>query len=98
MPGGWQGSTRRKRLPPDWPKTRAKVMRRDGGVCHVSGADAVDHVTPGDDHDPANLAPIHHDVWPYCHRTKSSAEGGRAAQARRIPRRRPSEAHPGLLP
>lgn len=100
MAGAWQGSTRRARLPADWPKRKAHVLKRDGRICHVCGqpgADGVDHVIPGDDHSDANLKAIHHNVAPYCHRAKSSSEGGRAAQAKRIPRNRPTEAHPGLL-
>ena len=95
----WSGSSRRKRLPADWPKRRAQVLKRDNGICHVCrgpGADAVDHIIPADDHSLHNLAAIHQDVWPYCHRTKSSSEGGRAAKAQRIPRTRPAEKHPGL--
>lgn len=98
--GRWAGSTRRARLPNDWPKRRAAVLKRDNGVCHVCrgpGADAVDHIIPGDDHSLENLAPIHDRVWPHCHRRKSAAEGSRAAQAKRIPRRRPEEPHPGLI-
>jgi 5-methylcytosine-specific restriction endonuclease McrA len=101
MAGGkFQGSTRRSRLPADWVKRRAKVLKRDGYICHVCkgpGADGVDHIVPGDDHSLDNLAAIHHRVAPYCHRTKSSSEGGLAAQAKKIPRRRPPEQHPGLI-
>lgn len=101
MAGGrWAGSSRRDRLPADWPKIRNKVLKRDGRVCHIChapGADGVDHIVAGDDHSLENLAAIHHNVAPYCHRAKSSAEGGRAAQAKRIPRSRPQEKHPGLL-
>jgi 5-methylcytosine-specific restriction protein A len=101
MAGGqWAGSSRRGRLPDDWPKIRNRVLKRDGRICHIchaSGADGVDHVIPGDDHSEANLRAVHHNVEPYCHRAKSSAEGGRAAQAKRIPRSRPAEKHPGML-
>lgn len=100
MPGNWGGSSRRSRLPRGWAKLQAKVLKRDGRICHVChgpGADAVDHIIPGDDHTPENLKAIHQDVWPYCHRTKSAREGGTAAAARRIPRQRPSEQHPGLI-
>lgn len=100
MSGQWEGSTRRSRLPADWPKRRNQVLKRDGRICHVCrgpGADGVDHLTPGDDHGLDNLAAIHHNVWPHCHRTKSSSEGGLAAQAKRIPRSRPAEKHPGLV-
>ncbi len=76
------------------------MLKRDNRICHVClgpGADGVDHVIPGDDHSLENLKAIHHHVEPFCHRAKSSAEGGRAAQAKRIPRKRPQERHPGML-
>lgn len=100
MAGNWEGSTRRSRLPADWPKRRNQVLKRDNRICHVCrgpGADGVDHLVPGDDHSLDNLAAIHHNVEPHCHRTKSSREGGQAARLKKIPRRRPSERHPGLL-
>lgn len=33
MSGGWSGSTRRDRLPPEWHRTRARIRRRDGHQC-----------------------------------------------------------------
>ncbi|MEO3856222.1 hypothetical protein [Acrocarpospora sp. B8E8] len=98
--GRWQGSQRASRLPPDWPKIRNRILRRDGRICHVcgqSGADGVDHVIAGDDHSEANLKAIHDRVEPYCHRVKSAREGGQASQAKRIPRARPAERHPGMV-
>ena len=96
----WEGSTRKLRLPRDWHRRRASVLRRDKRICHVCkepGADQVDHVRPGDNHDEANLAAIHKG----CHATKSSGEGGAAsaaARARRAALRwRPAEPHPGLI-
>jgi 5-methylcytosine-specific restriction protein A len=89
----WATSTRRLRLPREWPKIRAYILERDGHVCHVChrpGADQVDHVVAGDNHHETNLAAIH--SWP-CHLRKSSAEGN-AAKPKRL---RPPEAHPGLL-
>jgi 5-methylcytosine-specific restriction endonuclease McrA len=88
----WATSTRKARLPANWPKLRLYILDRDGHVCHVCrrpGADQVDHVVPGDNHDETNLAAIH--SW--CHLRKSSAEG----LAARPKRRRPPEPHPGLL-
>jgi 5-methylcytosine-specific restriction enzyme A len=92
----WGTSDRARRLPPNWPVLRAMVLRRDNGVCHVCGkhgADQVDHITPGDNHSPDNLAAIHSAP---CHRRKSSSEGGKAsAQARaKRTRKRPAEPHP----
>lgn len=88
----WATSTRRLRLPRDWPKIRAYVLDRDAYVCHACrqpGADQVDHVVAGDDHREENLAAIH--SW--CHLRKSSAEGNAAKPKTK----RPAERHPGLL-
>jgi 5-methylcytosine-specific restriction protein A len=87
----WQGSTRKARLPADWQTRRLIVLRRDSGICWVCGrpgADEVDHRTPGDDHHLDNLAPIHQNVEPYCHRAKSSAEGNTARRGNRARPRR----------
>jgi 5-methylcytosine-specific restriction enzyme A len=94
----WNTSDRRNRLPAGW-ETRIvpHVMRTHGHVCHVChrpGADAVDHIRPGDDHRLENLAPIHQDVPPYCHRAKSAREGVDARTALRQARTRPAESHP----
>lgn len=69
----WEGSTRRSRLPPDWPKRRARILRRDP-ICKVCGnalSTQCDHVVPGDNHDDANLQGICDD----CHAAKTAAEG-----------------------
>lgn len=94
----WNGSDRNARLPEDW-ATRIVpyVMRTHRRVCHVChrpGADAVDHIRPGDDHRLENLAPIHQDTPPYCHRHKSAQEGVAARTALRQARTRPAEPHP----
>lgn len=100
--GQWSSSNRRQRLPKDWFQRRARVLRRDAGICHVCklpGADSVDHVIAGDQHDEANLKAIHKVP---CHARKSSSEGGQAAgaqrKARAAARFRPAEAHPGVVP
>lgn len=90
----WSGSTRGERLPDDWRTRRLIVLKRDKAVCWVCGgadADEVDHKTPGDDHSLGNLAPIHQQVAPHCHRFKSAAEGvaARAANSKRRPKARP---------
>lgn len=94
----WEGSDRNARLPADWAsRIVPHVMRTHDRRCHVcggTGADAVDHIRPGDDHSLANLAPIHQDTPPYCHRSKSSREGVEARAARRQARLRPAEPHP----
>jgi 5-methylcytosine-specific restriction protein A len=99
MPSGrWQGSYRRKRLPPGWETVmRPVVFATYGDTCHLCGqpgADTIDHVTPGDDHSLANLRPAHDDP---CHRLKSAHEGVAARARRRALVRRPTEPHPGLL-
>lgn len=100
----WEGSDRRSRLPADWPRIRARVLKRDGHRCthHDNGircterATDVDHVRRGDDHSEHNLRSLcgsHHAV-------KSSREGAeaRAAKRRAIDKRfRRVEKHPGLL-
>jgi 5-methylcytosine-specific restriction enzyme A len=94
----WDDSTRSARLPANWPAIRARVLRRDRGICHVCGrpgADQVDHLVAGDDHSDANLAAIHDRP---CHRRKSSAEGNDARARQRAQARRPPEPHPGARP
>lgn len=93
-PTGWQGSTRKARLPENWSYLRGLVLDRDGGRCTEPGcgwpATDVDHIVPGDDHSLGNLRSL-------CaghHRRKSSSEGGRARAARG---RRAVEPHPGLI-
>lgn len=92
----WANSTRSARLPPNWPQLRTAVWERDGDicwVCHLPGADEIDHKQAGDNHDLANLAPIHNNP---CHRRKSASEG---AQARnKFKRCRSAEPHPGMVP
>jgi 5-methylcytosine-specific restriction endonuclease McrA len=70
----YANSDRAKRLPGDWGSVRRKVLRRDRWLCYICGAAAneVDHVVPGDDHDPSNLSAICHP----CHLSKSGHEGG----------------------
>ncbi len=82
----WEGSTRRQRLPSNWSGLRATVLARDpicqdGRVCHgLALSSQVDHVTPGDDHDLANLQGICAD----CHQAKTQAEA--TAARRRVQR------------
>ncbi|RCV53481.1 HNH endonuclease [Marinitenerispora sediminis] len=96
----WAGSDRRRRLPANWPALRRLVLERDGHRCTWTEhgqrcpqpATDVDHIWPGDDHSPANLRSL-------CrghHQAKSSAEGGRAASAKRPKRNREPEPHPGV--
>jgi 5-methylcytosine-specific restriction endonuclease McrA len=97
MPG-WEGSTRKDRLPADWAERRRKVIKRDGGRCQhreiehglICGklGNQVDHIVRGDDHSMSNLQVL-------CrghHATKSAREGGQSF----TPLRRPPEQHPAL--
>ncbi|SDP09952.1 5-methylcytosine-specific restriction enzyme A [Nakamurella panacisegetis] len=82
----WFGSTRKARLPADWSTRRLIVLNRDHGICWICGqpgADEVDHKVPNDDDNLANLAPIHQNIAPHCHRAKSSAEGNAARRGNR---------------
>lgn len=94
----WIGSTRRKRLPPEWESLRLQVLRRDSYRCQIqdSGckgiATDVDHILRGDNHSPKNLQA----ACSYCHNKKSSAEGHEAQRRKRARRLRPTDRHPGL--
>ena len=91
-PGPW----RRTPLPPEWARLRLEILDRDGRVCQIQGprcegtAREVDHIRPGDDHDPSNLQ----SACGPCHRTKTGREN--AARVNR-PRRREPEPHPGII-
>ena len=83
----WVGSTRKSRLPSDWSTRRLIVLKRDKGVCYLcgqEGADTVDHVEAGDNHDLSNLKAVHDHATPHCHRYKSSQEGHEAKAAARV--------------
>lgn len=97
--GGWVGSTRKEQLPADWPSLRKEVFARDGKICHIcggDGADRVDHIVPGNNHAPENLAPVHDFAPPHCHRKKSSKEGHAAMARIRALGKMPIEQHPGF--
>ena len=87
----WERSTRAARLPGDWAARRRFVLERDPvcRVCRRAASVEVDHVIPGDDHNPGNLQGICTD----CHKTKTQTE----AFAGRTLRRRPDERHPGMM-
>lgn len=98
----WQNSTRRDRLPPDWPKIAARVLRNAQKRCQIKGprceviATEVDHINAGDDHSEKNLQAVCHE----CHKTKSSQEGAAALHAKRrqISKKfKRVESHPGLM-
>ena len=96
-------SDRKARLPKDWQARRAQVLRRAGYRCEAKHSDGsrceeratdVDHIVAGDDHSLTNLQALcswHHD-------RKTAREAAEARRRRPRPsRRRPPEAHPGLL-
>lgn len=98
----WDTSTRRSRLPSDWPQRREQVKARAQGRCQAAAHEPecsgigseCDHVVAGDDHRLSNLQWL---SGP-CHRAKTKREAQAAKDAIRAARRRPIEAHPGLLP
>lgn len=102
MSGGWVGSDRKDRLPPNWAELVRQVKARDanrctwrlpsGGRCPRRGTD-VDHRVAGDDHALSNLQLLcgHH------HDKKSAIEGWQAKKAKKAKRFRPAEEHPGAL-
>jgi hypothetical protein len=100
MPYGRQ-SARTVPLPKGWGAIRKRVLNRDGYTCTwvtdgircQERATDVDHIGDSADHRDENLRSL---CGPH-HRTRSAAQGGRAAQAKRIPRKRRQEPHPGLL-
>lgn len=97
MPGGWQGSDRKSRLPSNWQTIRAKVLARDPicKICNVRASSHCDHVkAKTDDHAEDRLQ----GVCATCHGLKSSAEGQAGKAANPPPgRKREPERHPGLL-
>ena len=103
MPGGWKGSTRRNRLPADWPAWVTAVRARSGGKCEwirSSGkrcgrpADGgVDHKDRDKGESLANLQ----DLCRWHHRHKTTLEGQQAKAEKRDLGRRPQEPHPGLI-
>ena len=97
----WATSDRASRLPPDWPKIKARVKARAAGRCQAAthaphcdgiGAEA-DHITPGDDHNLANLqwlsAP--------CHKAKTRSETIARNKSIAALRKRPAPPHPGSV-
>lgn len=98
MPG-WEGSTRKQRLPHDWQARRRRVLERDGYRCTrvESGrrcpAVATDchHVDDDDDHSETNLASL----CGWHHACESSKQGG-VARGKKYSEKREPERHPGL--
>lgn len=76
----WASSTRRRRLPPDWPAIQTAVLERDSHTCQLRDngctglASHADHITAGDDHAMTNLQA----ACTHCHAIKSAREGAAA--------------------
>ena len=72
-PKPWEGSTRAQRLPRNWRKIRGAVIARDGHRCVRCQRGTpmvrleVDHITPGDNHNPSNLQTL----CVECHKRKT---------------------------
>lgn len=94
MTGRWAGSDRAARLPPNWKTVRLAVLDAAQWRCATPGcanpATDVDHITPGNDHNAANLQAL----CARCHRRKSAVEGNKAKN--KFTTSRPAEPHPGL--
>lgn len=61
-----------------WQRKKARIIRRDAGICHLCGqpgADSADHLVPysqgGTDADD-NLAAVHHNTEPRCNRKRGN--------------------------
>lgn len=87
MPG-WQGSTRRSRLPANWDAIRVDVLDRDGHRCTADDSGArcpstdgleVDHIERGDNHVLSNLRTL----CRFHHGAKTAQEGLAALAAKR---------------
>lgn len=93
----WSSSDRRSRLPPDWPRRRARILRRDGYRCQLRYdgcrgiATEVDHIDQDDNHADDKLQA----VCAPCHAVKTQREAADARAAIRDRGRRAPEAHPG---
>ena len=81
-------------LPRDWKRIRAKVLRRDGGLCQWPGctepATDVDHMGDPNDHRLEMLQSL----CGWHHRRKTATEAGRSY--RPPSSKRPPEKHPGI--
>lgn len=89
----WRTSTRRERLPSDWPTRVAKVKDRDKRCMdkhHAPDCDGraaeVDHIRQGDDHSLTNLQALS----VACHARKTRLDNGYRAAVKS-----PPEQHPG---
>jgi 5-methylcytosine-specific restriction endonuclease McrA len=104
LPPNWGGDGRRGFSAAD----KRRIARRDGHQCAACGRDDLpleaDHVMG---HRDAVAAGWTHDEWADigngqllcvpCHQRKTSAEGVRGRRRKAAARKRPPEAHPGLV-
>jgi 5-methylcytosine-specific restriction endonuclease McrA len=80
-----------------WQRKKARVIRRDGGICHLCGqpgADSADHLVPysqGGTDAASNLAAVHHNAEPRCNRIR----GNRDIETARAELTPPSNETPG---
>lgn len=97
----WAGSTRKTRLPDNWPHLRRETLARCGGQCEVvenglrctKRASDVDHIinnASGGTDELDNLQGL----CPRHHLRKSSAEGHRTQASIRASKKRPAEENP----
>lgn len=76
----WQGSNRRAELPPDWPRIRQRILRRDPicRACMAAPSAEVDHIDNPHDHSDANLQGL----CAPCHKVKTQREAARGRRRR----------------
>ena len=92
---GWKrDSARRKQLPTNWQKLRAKVLARDNHTCAFCGRKAthVDHIRRGQDHSSNNLRAL----CASCHMSRTGRDGGTTKRKPKPSTTRAPEPHPGL--
>ncbi|EPD63164.1 HNH endonuclease [Streptomyces sp. HGB0020] len=103
MDGHWKEaatSWRTAPRPTGWKRIRLGILERDDGQCTwiddgercTEPATDVDHIGDPEDHSPGNLRSL----CGYHHRKRTALQA-RAARGPLPSRRRPAEAHPGLI-
>jgi len=110
MPGGWEGSDRRDRLPRWWPVTVRRIIARDPfcqcagcARCNNLAGDGPNRCTrPSQEADHITPGDDHRDLnlagkCRPCHAKKSSQEGAEAKAAKKKPTGIFQEKHPGDL-
>lgn len=104
MPG-WQGSTRRQTLPPDWEQRRQRQFQLDGYRCTAILSDDTRCTEPAEECDHKTNRWAHEpgvDLQSLCswHHGKKSGREGQMARRKQLAKAsqkfRRTEAHPGL--